>query len=80
MMPREAVWVADTPGLFTAALARPVGGRQYLVVERMPGGGWDWVAWRADRAARPLNGNSETAAAAMRAAERALVFLAAMVR
>jgi hypothetical protein len=48
------------------------GSRYHLIVERLPGGGWDWSAWRQNDGARGVhNGVAGTAQEAMRASEQA---------
>jgi len=61
-------------GLFTAALGRDLN-RRFLVVERLPDGGWDWAAWHRDAAGLSRHGVAPSAATAMEAAERAAVLL-----
>ena len=64
-------WVSMQPGLVTGwcGLNPPI--RRYLVVEALPGGGWDWVAWRGPADADVLSGEADTREAAMHEAERA---------
>lgn len=74
-------WSPETIDLFTAALGRDRH-RRYLVVERLPEGGWDWVTWQGDRAGtlQPgilQTGIADTAATAMADAVRAASLLAA---
>ncbi len=64
----RAVWSPDTPGTFTASVGAPRH-QQFLLVERLPSGDWDWVAWSGSDAERARHGVADTAAAAMQAAE-----------
>jgi hypothetical protein len=69
-------WAPETKHLFTAEV--PSGdGRHYLVVERLPTGGWDWVTWGQGSHAQSVHGSAPTAAQAMIAAEHAAAMLGA---
>ena len=71
-------WAAETPGMFTATLGMgPHGARHHLVVEALPLGGWDWVAWAADGPRRCLDGTAGSLQDAMQAAARAAKLLQA---
>ena len=49
------------------------GTRYHLIVEKLPGGGWDWSGWRQNAGTRGTqSGTADTAQEAMRAAEQAL--------
>lgn len=41
----ELRWMSHSPDLLTAWHGPNWPARRYLVVEAVPGGGWDWVAW-----------------------------------
>ena len=72
----RAAWSPETMDLFTAALGRDPH-RRFLVVERLPDGGWDWVTWHRDHTGILQHGIADTAAEAMADAERAAGLLAA---
>ena len=63
-----AVWSSDTAGLYSARLRCPWGGVRYVVVEAVPGGGWDWVAWASDVPDEARHGQTAELVAAMAAA------------
>ena len=70
-------WRPETEDLFTA-VAASCDGRHFLVVERLPDGGWDWAAWGAERRnAQCVHGTAPTAAQGMVAAEQAAAMLGA---
>lgn len=71
----KAAWSPETTDLFTAALGHDRH-RRFLVVERLPEGGWDWVTWHCDHTGILQHGTAATAAAAMADAERAARLLA----
>ena len=71
----RAAWSPETRDLFTAAMGRQQD-RRFLVVERLPDGGWDWIAWCQERAGVSRQGVADNAATAMAAAERAATLLA----
>ena len=71
----RVAWAPETRDLFSAALGDHQA-RRFLVVERLPDGGWDWLAWSEDRAGASQHGLAETAAMAMAAAEQAASLLA----
>ena len=62
-------WRADRSGLLTATAPSWWGGRTNIVVESLPGGGWDWVAWSDGEATRRIQGQAPSLEAAMAAAE-----------
>lgn len=70
-----ADWHSVSPGMYGAALSRTGQGKHFLVVERLPGGGWDWLTWQAADRKACLHGCAASQAAAMRAAELAAVHL-----
>ena len=70
----RAVWSLETSDMFTAATGSPKQ-QQFLLVERLPSGGWDWVAWRCSDSERAVHGVAESAPAAMQAAECAAATL-----
>ena len=58
---------------FYATETSQSGEKHYLIVEKLPKGGWDWSVWRQRDSWRiARNGTANTAQEAMRAAERAL--------
>jgi hypothetical protein len=58
---------------FYADLDTADGTRYHLIVEMLPGGGWDWSVWRQNDGTRGVHtGFAVTAQEAMRAAERAV--------
>ena len=63
-------WRADSSGLLTASMASWWGGRRNVVVECLPDGGWDWVAWTDGEATQRRQGQARSLEAAMTAAER----------
>ena len=67
-MAERIYWMRETPDLFCASVVSTWGVRRYLVVEVMPGGGWDWAAWASDGAASQ-QGSASTEGEAMLAAE-----------
>lgn len=73
-MTARAEWFFDSIGLLTAACGR-ADARRFMLVERLPDGGWDWVAWCGDRGSVALHGLAVTAAVAMVQAERAAASL-----
>lgn len=69
-------WAAETPEMFTATVGtKPYGARHHMVVEALPLGGWDWVAWSADGPRRSLDGTACSRQDAMEAAARAAMLL-----
>lgn len=56
-MAGSLAWASDTSDLLTATLL-DTRNRALLrvVVERLPGGGWDWAAWSNDNTRRSLHG------------------------
>ena len=68
-------WEAEVPGLFCATFAPPFGGKRHMVVESIPGGGWDWAVWANDGSGRCVTGRAETPEGAMEAAEHGAVLL-----
>ena len=71
----RASWSPETMDLFTAALGRREN-RRFLVVERLPDGGGDWVTWHGRQAGVSRQGVADSAATAMLAAELAAAVLA----
>ena len=69
-------WRADSSGLLTATAPSWWGGRTNAVVESLPGGGWDWVAWSDGEEAQRIHGQAPSLEAAMAAAERGAAKLA----
>ena len=69
-------WIADPTGLFCGSL-QSCHGKRYMVVESVPGGGWDWVAWSDDGSGRCLHGRTETAGQAREAAEHCAAMMSA---
>ena len=50
------------------------GAKIYVIVERLPDGGWDWAVWRSgDGWTVSHHGVADTAREGMRAAERAMI-------
>ena len=76
-MQQKFGWAAETPELLFATL-EPLGAglRHHLVVEALPQGGWDWLAWANDGARNCLQGTCSSRICAMRAAEDAAEWLA----
>jgi hypothetical protein len=70
-MPIGAEWRTDVQGFF-AADQDWLKGRFYLVVERLPKRGWDWVVWASPLQGHCLHGVADTAAEAKVAAACAL--------
>ena len=68
-------WASDGPELFMASETGS-GHKQYMVVEALPEGGWDWVAWGVGQTGQCLHGRADTLTNAMAAAERAAARLA----
>ncbi len=69
-MSKRMNWKADSSGLLTATVPSWWGGRTNVVVEALPKGGWDWVAWSDGEAVRRVLGQAPSLEAAMTAAER----------
>ena len=69
-------WASDTSDLFCATVSPEWGSKRYMVVEAIPGGGWDWSAWANDGSGRCLHGRADTPGRAMVAAERGAMLLA----
>ncbi len=72
----ELGWAADTPDLFCATFSSAWGSKRHLVVESIPGGGWDWSAWANDGSGQCLHGRADSPGGAMVAAEGAARLLA----
>ena len=65
-------WFKVGRGLFSATVEGLGGLRYNLIVERMPGRGWDWAMWCATRPQiGKRDGATRSAKAGMAAAERA---------
>ncbi len=71
-------WRAESADLFSATLMVRAGtmqaGRRFIVVERLPDGGWDWTTWMAQGARQRgpvLQGRASSVIPAMNAACRA---------
>jgi hypothetical protein len=57
---------------FYADLDAEDGTRYHLIVERLPGGEWDWSVWRRNDGTRGVHtGVADTVQEAMRAAQQA---------
>lgn len=56
----ELRWMSHPPDLLTAWHGPNWPARRYLVVEAIPGGGWDWVAWANVPGHKALSGAAET--------------------
>lgn len=65
-------WDVVSPGMFGASIEGPNSDIWFVVVERLPKGGWDWLAWQARREYGCVHGLASSRAAAMRAAELAV--------
>lgn len=73
-------WTVDTPDLSSAADIDPTGSKRYLVVEALPDGGWDWIAWADDQDTCFSHGRAPTRGAAMEAAEAVALMLRDLIR
>lgn len=62
-------WASETPELFCATWPTGRGGKRHLVVEALPEGGWDWLAWANDGSGRCLHGRAGSPDRAKEAAE-----------
>lgn len=83
-MPKRFEWLVEE-GLLTGSVAAEAGadgpgGRLFLVVEALPDGGWDWMAWADDRSGRSLRGRCPTRAQAVQAAEHGVELLGSVRR
>lgn len=76
-MPTQAGWASDCQGFYAAKRSR-IDLRFHLVVERLPGRGWDWLVWSADRKECCRYGKADTAEEAKHAAEYAVMLVGGM--
>ena len=67
-------WVAVDDRVFAATFQEEGGRRLSVSVERLPGGGWDWMVWNSQKDVR--YGAAASLDVAMTAAEQAAVTLA----
>ncbi len=83
---QQVGWSTETPDLFTARIgedwfgdARPgqvwTGLRHYMVVEALPLGGWEWLAWANDGTGQAMHGTAASREDAKRAAEHGAMLL-----
>ena len=68
----ELHWIQHSPDLLTGWHGLRWPARRYLVVEAVPGGGWDWVAWAGTPPDSTVSGAAQTREAAMHEALRAM--------
>ena len=68
-------WVSDTPEFFSGAMRPAHGAKRHVVVECLPGGGWDWVAWSNDGSGFSSHGRADTLGKAIGAAEHGAMTL-----
>jgi len=67
-------WVAVDDRVLAATLQKEGGTHLRLSVERLPGGGWDWMVWNSPKEVR--YGAAASLDAAMAAAEAAVAAIA----
>ena len=73
-------WWPETVDLFSCTRAMPCGGRCHMVVERLPTGRWDWLAWPGNLSGQALRGEADAPDAAMQAAEDAARAIESRIR